>query len=414
MAVKKLALVALLVLVSGLAYAQVFNIFNAAAIDYTGLVGTRGKIPAIYDPTNNQMMARSFFFTRTDVTRMQVRFACWYESAGSGNIEVAPGSDCVIKGDVEYPAGVCHPLTFSGMSSVTVTKGSDVLSDPINVTIPTNTKAFIGEYMTNASGLIYSDMTPDFMNGDLIEVGVSGVADHTVDCGTVPLVFGYMSYPLAIVGRVPIAQASVCLMGDSIGDGTHDVYSGTSGDLGILARSVGPGFGYINLAINNDASSRFNADHTQRLKLIPYCTSAISEYGHNNFAADGESLATMEASLATMYGTLAANMIGSKTIIQTTIIPWTTSTDNWATTMNQTVAGFQTSVAGFNTALLAATVGPPGGSYNTSSILGTGTNNSLWIVDGTDFYATVDGVHPSPVGYGLIQSSGIIDTTRLH
>jgi hypothetical protein len=115
-----------------------------------------------------------------------------------------------------------------------------------------------------------------------------------------------------------------------------------------------------------------------------------------------------------MYGTLAANMIGSKTIIQTTIIPWTTSTDNWATTMNQTVAGFQTSVAGFNTALLAATVGPPGGSYNTSSILGTGTNNSLWIVDGTDFYATVDGVHPSPVGYGLIQSSGIIDTTRLH
>jgi hypothetical protein len=412
MAVRKLALVAFLALFSGLAYAQVFDIFNAAAINYMGLVGTRNKIPANYDVAANQMMVRSFFFTRTAVTRLQIRFACWYEDTGT-NVESSPGSDCVIKGDVEYPVGVCHPLTFSGMSSVTVTKGTDVLSDAINVTIPTNTKAFIGEYMTNASGLIYNDTVGDWANGDLIDAGVSGIADHTVDCGTVPLTVGFMAFPLAIVGRVPNAQASVCLMGDSINDGAHDVYSGTSGDLGILSRSVGPSFGYINMGVNDDASSRFNASHAQRQKLLQYCTSAVSEYGHNNFAADGESLATMEASMATMWATLTANMVGSKTVIQTTITPYTTSTDNWVTTMNQTTTGFQTSVAGFNTALLAATIGPPGGSYNTSSVLGTGTNNSLWVVTPAPPY-TVDGTHPSPDGYALIQSSGIIDTTRLH
>jgi lysophospholipase L1-like esterase len=400
-----ISIAALIVLVSGMAYAQVFNIFNAGAINYTGLVATRGKLLASYDTSNNQMMARSFHYTRTAVTSLQVRFGCWYVFI-STDVESAPGSDCVIKGDVEYPVGVCHPLTFSGMSSVTVAKGTDVLSDPINITIPTN---------TNASGLIYSDEVGDWATGDLIDVGVSGIADHTVDCGTVPLTVGFMSFPLTIVGKVPNAQASVCLLGDSIVDGAHDVYSGTSGDVGILARSVGPTLGYVNMGISNDTSSRFNAGHTQRDKELQYCTSAISGYGHNNFAADGESLAVMEASLATMYTTLTANMIGSKTIIQTTIIPWTTDmANNWTTTVDQMTTAFQTSVAGFNTDLLAATVGPPGGSYNTSSILGTGTNNSLWIVDGTDFYSTADGVHPSPGGYGLIQSSGIIDTSRLH
>lgn len=380
---------------------------------YTGLVGTRAKVPASYDTANKQMMAQSFFYTRATTSSLQVRFACWYENISASNAEAAPGSNCVVKASVEYPTGTCTPLLFSGSSSVTITAGSDVLSDALSISIPNNTKAFIREYMTNASGLIYTDQVGDWTTGDRINVGVSGIADQTVTCTAVTLVAGSMSLPLAIVGQVPGSQPSVCILGDSIADGTADVYSGSSGDLGIIARSIGPTFGYINMGVNSDASSRFNASHTQRAKLLSYCSSAISEYGHNNFAADGESLATMEASLATLYTTLTANLIGAKTIIQTTILPWTTSTDSWATTVNQTTSGFQASVAGYNTDLLAASVGPPGGFYNTSSVLGTGTNNSLWIVSPSPPY-TADGVHPQPVGYALIQSSGIINTSRLH
>jgi hypothetical protein len=300
------------------------------------------------------------------------------------------------------------------MSSATVTAGSDVLSDTVSVTIPTNTQAWIGEYLTNASGLVLSDILGDTSTGDAINVGVSGITDRTVTCTSVPNSGGFQSFPLAVIGQVPNTQASVCLLGDSLVEGAHDTYSGSSGEIGILARSVGPTLGYINMGVSGDSSTRFNASHTQRIKLLPYCTSTISGYGHNNFANDGESLSTMETSLATMYGTVAANMFGSSpTIIQTTIIPWTTSTDSWATTVNQTVTAFQTSVAGYNTDLLAATVGPLGGSYNTSSVLGTGTNNSLWIITPSPPY-TPDGVHPAPVGYALIQSSAIIDTSRLH
>jgi lysophospholipase L1-like esterase len=358
-------------------------------------------------------MSRTFFYTRTAVTSLQVRFGCWYELT-STNVETAPGSNCVIKGDVEYPVGVCHPLTFSGSASVTVTAGSDVLSDTVSVTIPTNTQAWVGEYLTNASGLVLSDVVGDTSTGDSINVGVSGITDRTVTCTSVPNSGGFQSFPLAVIGQVPNNQASVCLLGDSIVEGAHDTYSGTSGELGILARSVGPTLGYINMGVSGDSSTRFNASHTQRVKLLPYCTSTISGYGHNNFANDGEGLATMEASLATMYATVLPNMFGSyPTLIQTTIIPWTTSTDSWATTVNQNTTAFQTSVAGYNTDLLAATVGPKGGSYNTSSILGTGTGNSLWIVTPSPPY-TPDGVHPAPVGYALIQSSAIIDTSRLH
>jgi hypothetical protein len=409
-------------LVASAAYAAfaIFQVNGSGAIaTYIGLVGTRAKILASYDTSNNQMMSKTFTYARTNIISVQARFGCWYEDTNT-NVESAPGSNCVITGSAEYPPGTCVPFTFSSASSATVAAGSDVLSDPVTIAIPNGAKYFINEYLTNASGILLADEQGDTTNGDSINVGVSGITDRTVTCTSVPNSGGFQSFPLAIVGAVPTSQASVCIFGDSIGDGIHDTYSGTSGDLGIIARSIGPSLGYINLAISGDASSRFNSGHTQRIKLVPYCTSAISEYGHNNFAGDGEGLSTMEASLMTMYTTLAASLIGSKTIIQTTLIPWTTSTpgvgagDNWATLGGQTVAGFNASLVGYNAALRAATTGPTGGYYDTDSILGTSTDLMFWITNGSAFAFTVDGVHPSPAGYALIQSSGIIDTTRLH
>jgi lysophospholipase L1-like esterase len=300
------------------------------------------------------------------------------------------------------------------MSSATVTAGLSVKADPVAITIPNGAKYFINEYMTNASGLIYSDQVGDWTNGDRIDVGVSGIADHTVDCAAVTLTVGFMSYPTSITGSVPSNQASVCLLGDSMTDGQDDAFTGTSGDEGLLARSVGPSFGYINMGVNADSSGRFNASHTQRALLLQDCTTAVSAYGHNNFFADGETLVVMEANQQTMYGTVAANLIGSKTIIQTTLPPTTTSSDNWATLGNQTVSGFNASLAGYNSALRAATTGPTGGYFDVNSVVGTSTNTMFWITNGTAFFMTVDGVHPSPAGYALIQSSGIIDTTRMH
>jgi hypothetical protein len=389
-----------------------FTIFqNRLLVTYTGLVGTRGKVPASYDVSNNQMMSKTFHYARASISSLQVRFACWYELT-SNNVESAPGSNCVIKGSVEYPPGTCVPLTFAAASSATVTAGSDVLSDAVSISIPNGAKFFVNEYLTNASGIVLTDQQGDTTNGDSVNVGVSGITDRTVTCTSVPNSGGFQSLPLAIVGST--TQPSICLLGDSIGDGVHDVYSGTSGDIGILARSVGPSYGYSNLAVSGDASGRYNAGHVQRAKLLSYCTSAISNYGHNNFYNDGEGLQTMEANQMTMYGTVAAGMIGAKKIIQTTLLPHTTCGSNdWISLACQTVGSFNASFVTYNSDLRSAATGPPGGFYDANSILGTSTNGMFWITNGTANFYSFDGVHPAPAGYALIQSSGIINLSRL-
>lgn len=385
-----------------------------APLSFTGLVATRGKVDGV-NLANLHTMVRTGHYARTTVTSLQAILTNFY--LNSSNVETANGGATTVHASIEYPSGTCTPFTFSSSASGTIANGSTLLTDALTIAIPNGSLFWVRQFITNSFGFTYQSD-----NGvkqiDTAGVGdatvTSSATDQTVACGV--LTDGGTAgahAPLAIIG--PTTQKSVCLLGDSIAYGSHDVYSGSSGDLGILERSIGPSFAYSNISSGGDAAVTFvGGSTTNRSQIFPYCTSAIVEYGRNDlYPALNNTAAQLETNLTTIYG-LFVNP-ANKGVFQTTLLSDTTSTDSWATTINQSVIGGgpETNRALFNTALRGATFGPASGIFDTNSILGNGSNLSLWNVTGAANFCTNDGVHPSPACYALIQSSGIIPAAAI-
>jgi hypothetical protein len=64
---------------------------------------------------------------------------------------------------------------------------------------------------------------------------------------------------------VMIAQTqlpTVAILGDSIAYGSRDAFD-ESGDVGIIARAVGPSFAYLNLACGYDRADKFVGNHSR-------------------------------------------------------------------------------------------------------------------------------------------------------
>jgi hypothetical protein len=388
------------------------------ATTYDGIVATRGSAPSVQD-SHTQVMSRVASFTRSAVTQIKIITPNWY--AG----ENTPGATATLTASIEYPVGVCTQLKWSTATSVTVSDGGQVTSDYATLSIPTNTQFWIREYMTNASGVpVDAYQGQNLALGDALILGNSGVVDQTVSCGTVTDGGTFESLaPLAIIA--PITAPSVCILGDSIALGVDNAHTPNStGDSGAIAPSIAPSFGYSNMGVNGDTASTFASTlNTNRRAVLSYCSHLIVEYGTNDFSFGGSSVAQLQTDLTTIYGFAP---VGTVTF-QTTLFPRTCSTDSWATTTNQSPEGtgscnlssnFESKRATFDAALIGGTFGPNGGFFDPDSVVGTGTNNSLWRA-GAGFPTcnpwTDDGVHPNTCSYyTVLQSSGYIDLSRIH
>jgi hypothetical protein len=136
---------------------------------------------------------------------------------------------------------------------------------------------------------------------------------------------------------------------------------------------------------------------------LPYCTHVIFNYGTNDVFA-GDSKATIEGHLTTIYG-----LCTGKTVFQTTIVPRTTSTDSWATATNQTVLSQEGVRTALNDDLRAGTFKPAGGVFNITAPVETSLNSGKWTFPGK----TTDGIHPDNEGYIDIQTAGVINTSLI-
>jgi len=366
------------------------------------------------------------FYTRSPITQIKFIFPNWYGVSGGGG-ETAPGSTATITASVEYPPGTCTPLTFSSASSATITNGGQVTSDYVTIPggIPTNTLAKIREYLLNSSGIVVNNfLQPTAGMGDALIVGNSGVVDQTVSCGTVTDGGNFQTIaPLAIIA--PITAAAVCGYGDSIMIGVNNTHQPNSaGDSGEVMPSIGPSFGYSNMGVNGETASSFVSTHTNRAAVLPYCSHEVVEYGTNDLYLNGESAATLEGNLTTIYGYGAASLVSPKTVFQTTLIARTTSNDSWATTSGQlyviTPYAGEVPRVTFNSDLTSAAFGPNGGYFAPDPVVGTSTNNGFWKSVGAGLACsggawTQDGTHPNDCGYYTgLQSSGFINTSRIH
>jgi hypothetical protein len=59
---------------------------------------------------------------------------------------------------------------------------------------------------------------------------------------------------------------AVAILEDSIAHGSGDSFD-ESGDVGTVARAVGPSFAYLNLACGNDRADKFVRNHSRRVAL---------------------------------------------------------------------------------------------------------------------------------------------------
>lgn len=390
--------------------------FSHGVPPYDGISATRGRVNNTLTTANKQMMTRSGHYARGNLTKIRVMLGNFYVIQQNNPVETGSGSAATVTASIEYPSGTCTQLLFSGVASVSIANLSTAVSDYLTLFIPNGSKFWVRVFFTNTTGIVYSSGAGSGMvledqagMGHAMTVAASGLSDKTVDCTSVSDSAVGMHFPMAIIS--PIYQPSVCIFGDSIAWFQNDSYSGTSGDAASIARSIGPSYGYSNMAIGFDSAADFVGSHTQRIKIAPYCSSAIVEYGRNDFYDLGNSLAQLEAALTSIYGYFPSTMKG---VYQTTLTPDTTSTDTWSTTTNQTVGAFETSMAAFNSALLANSFGPKSGALDVRSAVGTGTNNHFW-----QLYAacggstcTTDGAHPTHNSFVNIQTSGVIGAMK--
>lgn len=385
------------------------------ASTYDGLVATRGTGPSGLR-AETQAMARCASFTRSAVPRIKIVTPHWY------NGETAPGSTATVTASIEYPAGTFTQLKWSTATSATISNGGQVTSDYATISIPINTQYWIRQYIISASGVPWDAFQGQVLAlGDALVVGNSGVADQTlsgtvVDGGT----FGSIC-PLAIIA--PITVPSVCILGDSIALGVDNAHAPNSvGDSGIIAPSIGSSFGYSNMGVNGDSASAYVATHTNRNAVLSYCSHVIVEYGTNDIYLNGDSVATLQGNLTTIYG-YAVGL----TIFQNTLIARTNCATDCSTLADQSIitsgpggTNPEASRVAFNSALTSASFGPNGGYFDPQSIVGTSTNNRLWKAGSPGFAPCVpnwtnEGVHPDDCAYySAVQGSGYIDVSRIH
>lgn len=371
-------------------------------LSYLGQFATKARISDTSGLGLTSSMVRTQHIARTSVTSLQVAYANWYALITG---EVAVTTSTTFKTAIEYPAG-----TFSTPVTWTVTSGNTDLSPLITMNIPSGAAFWIRTLITSTN-YCYRNTTGldlDTSVGEGFEFAFGGSVTDKTTSGTVGNSNGSAFpgiYPVAIVSH--IKTPSIYIFGDSISAGTKD---SNVGDTGIIAKSIGPSFGYIQCGLPSDTLASFNASGARRSALAQYCSHVIGEYGVNDISAGGDTAATLEGRYTTAWAN--SNFSGKK-IYQTILTPESISTDSFATVVNQTTK------SGFGIGSVRDTVNTwlrtkPSGLtdyFDVSSILDNGgiTNTGIYIANGTAFGFTSDGVHPSIAGYALVQSSGIIN-----
>jgi hypothetical protein len=378
---------------------------------YSGISSTRGYVDTGQNTNFQYLMSRSVHYARSNLSNIRLLLTNWFMQQPSNVTETGTGGTSTETVGIEYPFGTCAAVKFGGVTSFSISSLTTILTDDLTgLSIPTGAAFAVRQWVHNNSGIYYFVGIEDQTIGDSMAVSSSALPDQTTSCTAISDSAVGIHTPLAIIST--ITQPSVAIIGDSIAGGIGDSYTAGSGDLGFIARAVGPNFGYSNVAVPGDAASFWvNNGSTQRASILPYVSNMIVEYGSNDFI--GETLSQVKTYLSTIYAQAPA---GVAQTFQTTISPRTSSTDNWQTpippytgTNNQTAQSWEASRQSLNSSLVAKTYGPNGGAFDTAAVVtALPSAPSAWIANGTSKWCTADGIHPSVLCHSTIATSGAI------
>lgn len=333
-----------------------------------------------------------------------------------------------ITASVEYPAGTFTQLNFNGNTSYLLKWGRTVTSDEIPLEIPKGSSFWVRTCVTVASGEIW-------IKGHLCSSGQNeGVAagiDATMS-GTIANGTAYAFVPSAIIGTTNSRKMSVLQLGDSLSTGQGDSgftsYKFQIGG-GIFGRAFTNQFSNLITNVPGDGLGRWTPENRpQFASLLSVCNVFICQLGINGIS-DVTSAVSQERYVKLWDALLSRGIKG----YQTTITPWTDSTDSWATAENQTVkAAVEPNRLDINNWIrdgapididtrAVQAVGATGSSviraghsghpllgyFDLADIAESARNSGLWKAG-----YTPDGIHANSTGYEALAQG--IDTTKFY
>lgn len=372
-------------------------------------VATRAKISTNLNPATAQAMSKSFHYNRSgaDLTRLGVRLPNWYSiQSQTQNNELGSGGSCTFEASVEYPIGGARKrLTFNGADSITVADGADVDTDIITLDtpIPNGQRFEIYVYRSGMTQMPY--WTSKFSSaGDYDQMLYGASVTNAVISGTLTSSTGSPCYSPSAIFAPSNTKASF-LWGDSRIMGTNDTADST-GDIGEVARNIGPTVPYINGGVGSTRIMHFIVGtNSKRIALArDFCTSEICNYAINDLGG-GQTAAQIKTNLETGH----ALFTGIKKF-QTTC--YVSSTGAWtlADGTDQTTATYNAARLTHNANVIAGLTGLDGFFDSTSAVALGGLDSS------GKFKApgyTADGLHLSQTGTLAIQSLNAINTAVL-
>jgi hypothetical protein len=303
---------------------------------YVGVTATRGRVAYGTLGANSWTMSQTMHWARDTMVNPTVIFGNFYTNNASGEVTTGVGT---------LGASICYGTkancatganyTLCGASRANATAvGLNTIACP-GITIPDNAQFWVRMLQANATGSVFTQISPQSLpdqdaSPDCWTSG-TGTSTDMLTSGTYAAnqCGAYTVFPLGIAA--PTVRPTVILIGDSKIQGGVDYATDVSGDIGNVARSIGPSFGYSNLGMGASLAAQYIANaRTYRDSFInTYFSHYITNYCINDLATatTAAQCAASRASIAALYPTLVG--------IGTTTEPSTTSSDNWTTLANQ-------------------------------------------------------------------------------
>ncbi len=378
--------------------------FTTTLTPYLGYVATRGYIAVGDNTSDKSLMSRTFHYARTNITSLQLALPNWWIN-GSASSEQLIAGIATTTASIEYPAGTFTRVTFGGSATGTIPASGTLVSDPVSVSIPNGAEFWVRIFLENSHGIVFTGQgDPNF--GDAMTASTSIVSDQTMG-GTVASTTGASIYmPAAIIGTT--TQPSVFIVGDSRVYGNADQSDDASGDVGEVARAIGPNFAYVNAGasgLRTDYLIDFlNADFpsdANMFKLASYASDVINQTAVVDVIL-GSTTPQVENSLTTLWALFPSHI----PVYQTTMPPWTTSTDGWTTLANQTPNSDDAARIGTND-FIRTTPSGLAGYFEVANLMESSQDSGLWKVPGY----TTDGVHETTAANIDIENSGVFATS---
>lgn len=370
---------------------------------YEGIVASRARMfIGNGSPGNKQTQCRSAHVATENLSAIRICFAGFSNGGNIGGpiTDTGNGGATTITAGIEYPAGTFTQVKFSGSASGSIPDVGTLWSDYATVSVPSGATFWVRNLRTNASGIFFNGWQNATL-GEATEVNASGLTDKTVSGTIVDSGNGWSVPPLAITAMTN--NASAVIIGDSLAAGTGDTEAASrDGKVGVIARSLG-NIPFVNIGRGSATAQSWASQAIGANAVIQKSSHLIVVLGSN----DINGFQTKAQVISSLQSVAALARSGQKVYI-CTMLPRQSvaSDDDWATLAGQHVdTAFDAVRVPFNTDARAIIAGTTG-TYDIAAGLESSLNSGKWIAATPK--NTIEGVHPTPVGYLLLASAGLI------